>query len=584
MKTSLSPSDIQYIRHILGRMPNDDETTIIENLQLKYKKGRLYTETLNRLDDGIQRARIPEEDLMDEEGNHIYFYSGLTKGRKAIESTASLLEVESRSSITVKLDHEYSGSTMTFSTGLVKASHPTELHLAPAGSEIAFLELPAKRIPKATQKRISDLLEKPWILGTRIVDQWGLPQALSSWCIQNNIGVTIGENIFDYTSTGLIIVIRHGFLKEMRAEKKDWQEPCTLLGTINDKQEFQLKVKGKYDVSFPVDVLRYPWRVYTQTRFHREELKIDKSLPDDIESNINESFLKIWEVEGKADPTIHCAVEKSKTTQKQWVLATSESHVLQEDYPRLAGKLAIADATRNLACFGAKPKGIIIRNIFPDSTDPEVAWHGFELIQGQEEAIRTLHLPVLHRSVTPIEDANIQSLVAVGQRMQQKDNMFLGFKSDGDFISILGSHRGELGYGAYMDILHDSKLGHLPACDLNMESRIQDAVVQGIRTNLIKSAQPLGRGGLSVGIADALMMGSDGLGARIHFSRKLRTDQLLFGETQGLVIISLGEEDIMEFERICMSIGVPSTTIGRVTDTGRFTFNEFLDVSVDELK
>jgi phosphoribosylformylglycinamidine (FGAM) synthase-like enzyme len=44
------------------------------------------------------------------------------------------------------------------------------------------------------------------------------------------------------------------------------------------------------------------------------------------------------------------------------------------------------------------------------------------------------------------------------------------------------------------------------------------------------------------------------------------------------------EEDIMEFERICMNIGVPCTTIGRVTNTGRLTFNDMIDISTVELK
>ncbi len=40
----------------------------------------------------------------------------------------------------------------------------------------------------------------------------------------------------------------------------------------------------------------------------------------------------------------------------------------------------------------------------------------------------------------------------------------------------------------------------------------------------------------------------------------------------------------MEFERICMTIGVPSTTIGRVTDTDSFTFNDAINVKVDILR
>ena len=59
--------------------------------------------------------------------------------------------------------------------------------------------------------------------------------------------------------------------------------------------------------------------------------------------------------------------------------------------------------------------------------------------------------------------------------------------------------------------------------------------------------------------------------------------ELLFGETQGLIIVTINEEDLMEFERICMSIGVPSTTIGRLTEDGIYTFNDSIKIKVEKL-
>ncbi len=580
MKNSLSHTDIQFARHVLGRMPSDEELNVIAAFQRKYLKGRLYTETLNRLDDGIKRTRIPEEDLMDENGNHMYFFSTLAVGEKIVENIQSLLEAETRSTTAVHLNNNFKNNDISISAGLVKTGHPTELQLAPAGSIVGFISLPSKRISKAAKKRIAGLLEHSWVLGTRIVDQYKLPQSIATWCTQDDIGVTLKEDIFGIKSTGLLLVVQHGFKKELLHTVKDWKEQLTIIGSINEKQEIHVAGENGSTITLPIDVLRFPWRVYSQTRFHREELKVDKSLPDDIEKDFTKIFKKLWNEENSQPQPEMIAIEDDAKSSKQWVMATSYTHRASTDYPRLAGQLAVADATRNLASVGAKFKGVIIRNIFHDSNDPEDVWYGFEVIQGQEESIRSLHLPILNRSVTTLNHQQTQAVFAVGNRQKLENNQFTGFVSNGDFISILGSHRGELGYSTYMDLIHNNTIGHLPACDLNMESRIQEAVVQGIQTKLIKSATPLGRGGLAITIAKELKRGNQGLGARIHFSRKLRNDQMLFGETQGLVLISLGEEDIMEFERICMSIGVPSTTIGRVTDTGRFTFNEFFDIKV----
>ena len=59
--------------------------------------------------------------------------------------------------------------------------------------------------------------------------------------------------------------------------------------------------------------------------------------------------------------------------------------------------------------------------------------------------------------------------------------------------------------------------------------------------------------------------------------------ELLFGETQGLILVTINEMDLMEFERVCMTIGVPATTIGRVTDDGQYKFNNAIKLSVDTL-
>ena len=125
-------------------------------------------------------------------------------------------------------------------------------------------------------------------------------------------------------------------------------------------------------------------------------------------------------------------------------------------------------------------------------------------------------------------------------------------------------------------------LGRRPSVDLSMESRIQEVVLTAINGQLIQSARPIGKGGIATTIAKSFPKNTE-LGARIHFSTKLSMPELLFGETQGLIIVTINEEDLMEFERICMSIGVPSTTIGRLTDDGIYTFNDSIKIKVEKL-
>ena len=267
----------------------------------------------------------------------------------------------------------------------------------------------------------------------------------------------------------------------------------------------------------------------------------------------------------------------------QIVLTQADKNHLINISPRLSGRISIANAVRRLVCTGAKPKAVIIQNIFPKINENSL-WTASELLQGQEEAIRELEVEIGNRTIETFEEYWYQNISAIGIYQNNSSKMDISLKQNGDFISLLGSHRGELGGSVYERYISANESEVLPSVDLRMEKRLQDVVRQGISTNLIKSAVNVSMGGISIAIAKSLTASDSGLGARIHLSRKLKDEELLFGETQGLVVVSLSEEDIMEFERICMTIGVPSTTIGRVTENDLFTFNDVIKIKVDRLR
>jgi phosphoribosylformylglycinamidine synthase len=267
----------------------------------------------------------------------------------------------------------------------------------------------------------------------------------------------------------------------------------------------------------------------------------------------------------------------------QIVLTTADKNYLINVSPRLSGGISVANAVRRLACTGTKPKAMIIQNIFP-KIDESSLWTASELLQGQEEAIREMEVEIASRSIDTFKNYWYQNISAIGIHQQNSIKMDMGFTKEGDFISLLGSLRGELGGSAYERYISSDESDVLPSVDLQMENRLQDVLLQGINTNLIKSAVNVSSGGISIAIAKSVIASERGLGARIHLSRKLKEEELLFGETQGMVVVSLSENDIMEFERICMTVGVPSTTIGRVTDNNLFTFNDVIKTKVDRLR
>jgi phosphoribosylformylglycinamidine synthase len=92
-------------------------------------------------------------------------------------------------------------------------------------------------------------------------------------------------------------------------------------------------------------------------------------------------------------------------------------------------------------------------------------------------------------------------------------------------------------------------------------------------------------GGLAVALAESCINNPDKpLGASIYISRKLRDDELFFGESQSVIIISINEKYLLDMERIASKNIIPCVTIGRVKDNGRLKINEIIDVSIGDLK
>ena len=238
---------------------------------------------------------------------------------------------------------------------------------------------------------------------------------------------------------------------------------------------------------------------------------------------------------------------------------------------------AIANSTRHLACAGIRPE---VCSGFVAVSNGNLEEKG-SYLSGIQSAGKHLNINVQHVSFEQTDNLMDGEFCSggtgIGNALFPDD-----FPCANLFISMIGSHRGELGGSQYLSLINQETTGTQPVVDLLMESRLQETILTGIQGGLIQSARAVGAGGIAVSIAKSFGKNAQ-LGARIHFSRKLKIDELLFGETQGLVIVTIKETDLMEFERVCMTIGIPATTIGRVTDDGVYSFNEAIKLPVSKL-
>jgi phosphoribosylformylglycinamidine synthase len=154
------------------------------------------------------------------------------------------------------------------------------------------------------------------------------------------------------------------------------------------------------------------------------------------------------------------------------------------------------------------------------------------------------------------------------------------FKDEGDVIILLGDVVDSvdpllgLGGSAYLQCLHGLKTGVPPRCDLEREVRLDHTLLGFIHCGLIKSAHDCSEGGLAVALAEScisrqIARGTPGLiGAAIDLtpvaSEGVPVEALLFGETQGRVVVSVAPDDVVKVTERAKILGVPVARIGTV--------------------
>ena len=73
------------------------------------------------------------------------------------------------------------------------------------------------------------------------------------------------------------------------------------------------------------------------------------------------------------------------------------------------------------------------------------------------------------------------------------------------------------------------------------------------------------------------------IGAEINLSRKLRDDELLFGECQSVIIVTINEENLFTLVEKAQALNVYTQTIGKVTSKGKLIINDLIDIGKDKL-
>jgi phosphoribosylformylglycinamidine synthase len=217
-------------------------------------------------------------------------------------------------------------------------------------------------------------------------------------------------------------------------------------------------------------------------------------------------------------------------------------------------------------------------------------WQFAEVIRGMRDGCVGLGVPVVSGNVSfynetdgvPIYPTPTIGMVGLLEKVRRVITPW--FKSPGDVVVLLGRTREELGGSEYLKWIHGVTRGTPPWIDLKMEQAVQRCCIEAINQEILCSAHDISDGGLAVALAECSIGGPERpLGVRIDAHAMIRSDALLFSESQSRIIVSLKEENLGKLREIAARHRVPMEAMGRVGGA-RFIIQPLLRLPVEELR
>ena len=473
-----------------------------------------------------------------------------------------------------------------------------------------------------------ELCKKSWLVGIQDMGAAGITCSSSEMSAKGKSGIKIdldkvplredGMNAYEImlseSQERMLVVIEQGFDAELNAIFEKWELECIRIGEVTDTGMLEVYHQGNKVAEIPSDELvlgggapQYDMPVREPEYFSEINNFTIDTINDD--ENYNKSLLTLLSTPNitskqfvfrQYDSTVRsntiqgpggaAAVIRLKGTQKGLAISTDCNGRYVYLNPRLGGQIAVVESARNVVCSGGEPLAITNCLNFGNPQDPEIYWQFKEAVMGIGEACRALNTPVTGGNVsfynetgdTAVFPTPVIGMVGLLENINQSTT--LEFKDAGDFIVTLGALNGSLGGSEYLRTIHGKIQGPIPHLNLELEMGIQELCLDAIKKGIIKSAHDLSDGGLAVNLSESLIQSKAGLGAKLDVVRKLHNSELLFGECQSVIIVTLEESALYELILLAQNLNVHTQTIGRVNESNSLVINDQIDISRTKLE
>jgi len=390
-------------------------------------------------------------------------------------------------------------------------------------------------------------------------------------------GMTPYEIMLSESQERMLIIAKRGKENLVREIFEKWDVPCAEIGHVTDDGMMRVRNNGAIAAEIPAKPLAQEAPLYSRkAKPVAASSFTERRLPKINNHEALRQLLRDPTIASKnwvyrqydhtvrtgtlVKPGSDAAVFFVRYANKILAATTDCNSLYCALDPREGGKIAVAEATRNLTCSGAKPLAVTDCLNFGNPYKPENFWQVREAVEGVAEACRAFGTPVTGGNVSLYNESPAgvvdptPTIGMVGLIDDEKHITTQWFKEAGDAIILVGEIGNGLGGSRYLKVCHGLKIGPPPHVDLAHEIKVQNAVRDLIRAGLVKSAHDCSEGGLAVALAECCFNPEKLLGADICCShgpmgRRGQTSHsdvatVLFNESQSRIIVSVAPADL----------------------------------------
>jgi phosphoribosylformylglycinamidine synthase len=248
--------------------------------------------------------------------------------------------------------------------------------------------------------------------------------------------------------------------------------------------------------------------------------------------------------------------------------------------PYEGAKLALAEASRNIATAGAIPLAVTNCLNFGSPEDPGVMWQFAETVRGLADGCLEMGLPVTGGNVSFYNQTGEVAILptpvigVLGVIDDVRTRTPMSFDRAGLELYLIGASDENLS-GSEWAYLHGMRGGQAPTADLQREMRLIKLLVKGRTEKIFSAAHDLSQGGLTASLTEMVLRHN--VGAIITLTNP---GMNLLVETPGRVVVAVEAAKAAVLKDAAGAI--PLTYLG-TTGGDALVIND-VEISLDELR